>query len=68
VKASQRVANILECIRDRVSLGEEFGQKWRGHGVSALRLGLEDERQLVIHQCTPVQENQLMTLGAEVVL
>src|SRR5271165_5992580 len=47
----QRVTHIFECIRDRVPLGEQIGQQRRDHGVSALGLGLKDERQLVIHQC-----------------
>src|SRR5271157_5971657 len=51
----QRITHIIECVRDRVPLGEQFGQQRRGHGVSALGLGLKDERQLVIHQCLQFQ-------------
>jgi len=49
----QRVADVIKCVLDRIPLGKQFREQRRGHGEPALRLGLEDERHLVMCHSAP---------------
>jgi hypothetical protein len=51
---SESVADILESIFDRVSLGYQFRDGRRGDGITSLGLRLKDEWKFVMHGSIPL--------------